>query len=132
MLMPPFAGTLSSGLHEFLCRSGAANPKGRHEMANIDWHIIGTFTPEGKILISGFSFGGDKLFDSPLDLDETIEALAASHEIPPNLLLSAAGRKELTQLAGLLSKAGSDVKEKLRDDATKSAQVERRNSDSKM
>jgi|GEM_PF-6016051 len=101
-------------------------------MANIDWHIIGTFTPEGKILISGFSFGGDKLFDSPLDLDETIEALAASHEIPPNLLLSAAGRKELTQLAGLLSKAGSDVKEKLRDDATKSAQVERRNSDSKM
>jgi hypothetical protein len=98
-------------------------------VANIDWHIIGHITPEGRIRISGFSFGGDKLFDSPVDLDEMIDGLAASHEIPPDLLLSAAGRKELTQLAATLSKAGSGVRDRLRDDETKSEEVERRESD---
>jgi hypothetical protein len=97
-------------------------------MANIDWHIIGHITAEGRISISGFSFGGDKLFDSPIDLDEMIDALAASHEMPPDLLLSAAGRKELTQLGATLSKAGSGVRDRLRDDETKSEEVQRRES----
>jgi hypothetical protein len=97
-------------------------------MANIDWHIIGHITPDGKIRISGFSFGGDKLFDAPIDLDEMIEALAASHEMPPDQLLSSAGRKELTQLAAILSKAGTGVRELLQEDQTKSAQVDRRDS----
>jgi hypothetical protein len=100
-------------------------------MATIDWHIIGNITAEGKIRISGFSFGGDKLFDSPVDLDEMIDALAASHEMPPDLLLSAAGRKELTNLAATLSKAGSGVRERLREDDTKSEEVERRDDEDK-
>lgn len=98
-------------------------------MANIDWHIIGHISPEGRIRISGFSFGGDKLFDSPIDLDEMIEALAASHEMPPDLLLSPAGRTELTQLASILSKAGTGVTERLREDKTKSEEVELRDKD---
>ncbi|MDT8856918.1 hypothetical protein RNZ50_18145 [Paracoccaceae bacterium Fryx2] len=97
-------------------------------MANIDWHIIGHITPEGKIRISGFSFGGDRLFDAPLDLDEMTEALAASHEMPPDLLLSPAGRKELTQLAAVLSKAGTGVRDRLEEDQTKSEEVQRRDS----
>lgn len=98
-------------------------------MANIDWHIIGHITPEGRIGISGFSFGGDKLFDSPIDLDEMIDALAASHEMPPDLLLSAAGRKELTQLGVTLSKAGSEVSGRLREDEIKTEEVQRREGD---
>jgi hypothetical protein len=98
-------------------------------MADIDWHIIGHITHEGKIRISGFSFGGDKLFDSPIDLDEMIDALAASHEMPPDLLLSVAGRKELTQLGVTLSNAGSEVRDRLRDDKTKSEEVQRRDND---
>lgn len=97
-------------------------------MANIDWHIIGHITREGKIRISGFSFGGDRLFDSPIDLDEMIDALAASHEMPPDLLLSLAGRKELTHLAAILSKAGSGVRHRLRDDKTRGEAVHRRDS----
>ena len=100
-----------------------------NEMANIDWHIIGQITPEGKIRISGFSFGGDKLFDSPIELDEMIDALAASHEMPPDLLLSPSGRKELAQLAAILSKAGSGVRDRLRNDETKSEQVKHREGD---
>ena len=98
-------------------------------MANIDWHIIGHINPEGRIRICGFSFGGDKLFDSPIDLDEMIESLAASHEIPPDLLLSSAGRTELTQLATILSKAGTGVIDRLRDDKTKSEEVQLRDKD---
>lgn len=99
-------------------------------MANIDWHIIGHITQDGKIRISGFSFGGDKLFDSPIDLDEMIDALAASHEMPPDLLLSAAGRKELKQLASILAKAGTGVQDRLEEDKTKSEEVHRRDSES--
>ncbi len=112
----------------FVAASRQSNRK-QTEMANIDWHIIGHITAEGKIRISGFSFGGDKLFDSPIDLDEMIDALAASHEMPPDMLLSAAGRKELTQLGATLSKAGSEVGERLSDDETKSAEVQSRDSD---
>lgn len=100
-------------------------------MANIDWHIIGHIDPEGRIRISGFSFGGDELFDSPIDLDEMIDALAASHEMPPDLLLSPAGRKELTQLATVLSKAGTGVTDRLRDDKSRSKQVQLRDNDEK-
>jgi hypothetical protein len=103
----------------------------RGTMANIDWHIIGHIDPEGRIRISGFSFGGDELFDSPIDLDEMIDALAASHEMPPDLLLSPAGRKELTQLATVLSKAGTGVTDRLRDDKSRSKQVQLRDNDEK-
>jgi hypothetical protein len=115
---------------EFVCCGTTWQPRRkRKEMADIDWHIIGHITHEGKIRISGFSFGGDKLFDSPIDLDEMIDALAASHEIPPDLLLSVAGRKELTQLGATLSNAGSEVRDRLRDDKTKSEEVQRRDND---
>ena len=122
---------VTAALDLYFVAASRQSKRKQTEMANTDWHIIGHITAEGKIRISGFSFGGDKLFDSPIDLDEMIDALAASHEMPPDLLLSAAGRKELTNLAATLSKAGSGVRERLREDDTKSEEVERRDDEDK-
>ena len=78
-------------------------------MANINWEVLGHFTPEGEMRVSGFSLGGQVLFDEPLILSSMIGSLCESVEVNPEHQFSEDGAKQVRALATLFHRAWADV-----------------------
>lgn len=78
-------------------------------MANINWEIIGHFTPEGEMQVSGFSLDGQLLFEEPLILASMIGSLCESVEVTPEHQFSEDGVRQVRALAKLFHQAWADV-----------------------
>ena len=78
-------------------------------MANINWEVLGHFTPEGEMHVSGFSLNGQLLFDEPLVLSSMIASLCESVEVIPEHQFSEDGVKQVRALATLRQRAWADV-----------------------